>query len=131
MRLKRIFGSRGVILMGHALYACRSVLDICRRNGWHYIFVFKEGRSPSIFTEAQSILDLSDGQWGKMVHGVRKKKECVVGGVRWAKDVPFGAYRTNVVEIHQMVASDDSGAYYGQFMTDLEVNDARRALGVP
>ena len=129
-RLKRIFGRRGVILMGDALYACQSVLDVCRRNGWRYVFVFKEGRSPSIFREAQSVLDLSDGQWGKMVHGVRKKKECVVGGVRWAKDIPFGAYKTNVIEIHQMVASDDSGAYYGQFMTDLEVNDARRALEI-
>ena len=129
-RLKRIFGRRGVILMGDALYACQSVLDVCRRNGWRYVFVFKEGRSPSIFREAQSVLDLPDGQWGKMVHGVRKKKECVVGGVRWAKDIPFGAYKTNVIEIHQMVASDDSGAYYGQFMTDLEVNDARRALEI-
>lgn len=129
-RLKRIFGRRGVILMGDALYACRPVLDICRRNGWHYVFVFKEGRSPSIFGEAQSLLDLAEGQWGRMVRDVRKKKECVVGGVRWAKDVPFGEYKTNVVEIHQMVASDDSGAYYGQFMTDLEVNDARRALEI-
>ena len=54
----------------------------------------------------------------------------MVGGVRWAKGVPFGEHRTNVVEIHQMVASDDSGTCYGQFMTDLEVNDARRALEV-
>ena len=116
--------------MGDALYACQSVLDICDKNGWHYIFVFKEGRSPAIFEEAQSLLDLAEDQWGKMVRGVRAKKQCVVGGVRWAKGVPFGEYRTNVVEIHQMVASDDSGAYYGQFMTDLEVNDARRAFEI-
>ena len=65
-----------------------------------------------------------------MVHNVRKKKECVVGGVRWAKGVPFGRHTTNVVEIHQMTASDDSDTYYGQFMTDLEVNDARRAVEI-
>ena len=65
-----------------------------------------------------------------MVHNVRKKKECVVGGVRWAKGVPFGRHTTNVVEIHQMTASDDSDTYYGQFMTDLAVNDARRAVEI-
>jgi len=129
-RLKRLFGRRGVVIMGDALYACKAGMDICRDNGWHYIFVFKEGRSPAVFKEAQTLLDLAEDQWGKMVGDVRAKRQCVVGGVRWANGVPFGGHVTNVVEIHQMVATEDAGAYYGQFMTDLEVNDARRALEI-
>ena len=129
-RLKRVFGRRGVILMGDALYACQKGMGTCRKNGWHYIFVFKEGRSPSVFKEAQALMGLDRDKWGPMAGNCRDKGRTVVGGVRWANAVPFGDHVANVVECSQLVASDDAGAYYGQFITDLDVNNARRAAEV-
>ena len=129
-RLKRVFGRRGVILMGDALYACQKGMDTCRKNGWHYIFVFKEGRSSSVFKEAQSLMNLDRDKCGPMVGNCRDKGRSVVGGVRWANAVPFGGHGVNVVECSQLQASDDAGTYYGQFMTDLDVNNARRAVEI-
>lgn len=129
-RLRRVFGRRGVILMGDALYACQKGMDTCRKNGWHYIFVFKEGRSSSVFREAQALMGLDRDKWGPMVGNCRDRGRTVVGGVRWANAVPFGDHIANVVECSQLVASDDAGAYYGQFITDLDVNNARRAVEI-
>ena len=129
-RLRRVFGRRGVILMGDALYACQKGMDTCRKNGWHYIFVFKEGRSSSVFREAQALMGLDRDKWGPMVGNCRDRGRTVVGGVRWANAVPFGDHIANVVECSQLVASDDAGAYYGQFITDLDVNNARRAAEI-
>lgn len=127
-RLKRVFGRRCVSVMGDALYACQKGMDACRKNGWHYVFVFKEGRSSAVFKEAQSLMDLDREKWGPMAGNCRDKGRTVVGGVRWANAVPFGGHSVNVVECSQLLASDDAGRYYGQFMTDLDVNDARRAV---
>ena len=129
-RLRRVFGRRGVILMGDALYACQKGMDTCRKNGWHYMFVFKEGRSSSVFREAQALMGLDRDKWGPMVGNCRDRGRTVVGGVRWANAVPFGDHIANVVECSQLVASDDAGAYYGQFITDLDVNNARRAVEI-
>ena len=129
-KLKRVFGRRGVILMGDALYACQKGLDICKANGWHYIFVFKEGRSSSVFKEAQALMDIDQEKWGAMFGNCRDKGKTVVGGVRWANSVPFGEDFVNVVECSQLLAADDAGTYYGQFITNLEINNARRAIEV-
>ena len=129
-RLKRVFGRMGVIIMGDALYACQKGMDACKENGWHYIFVFKEGRSSSVFEEAQSLMNLDREKWGPLVDNCRDKGKTVVGGVRWANKAPFGKHEVNVVECSQLDASDDAGTYYGQFMTDLDVNNARRAVEI-
>ena len=126
-KLRRVFGRRGVVVLGDALYACRKGMDMCRDNGWHYIFVFKEGRSRAVFDEAQKLLNMEQDKWGSLHGNSRVKGRTVVGGVRWANAVPFGDHLVNVVECSQQVASDDAGAYYGQFITDLAVNGARRA----
>ena len=129
-RLRRVFGRRGVIIMGDALYACQRGMDTCRKNGRHYVFVFKEGRSPAVFREAQALMDLDPEKWGPMAGRCRDRGRTVVGGVRWANAVEFGGHSVNVVECSQLLASDDAGTHYGQFMTDLDVNDARRAAEV-
>ena len=127
---KRGGGRRGVIVVGDAPYACEKGMETCRRNGWHYVSVFKEGRSPAVFKEAQPLMNLDSGKWGPMCGNCRDRGKAVVGGVRWANAVEFGKYRVNVVECSQLVASDDAGAYYGQFMTDLDINAARRAVEI-
>lgn len=50
--LKTFFPRTPVCLLLDGLYACREVFDICRRNNWSYIIVFKEGSIPTLFKEA-------------------------------------------------------------------------------
>ena len=129
-KLKRVFGRKGVILMGDALYACQKGMDTCRDNGWHYIFVFKEGRSSSVFKEAQALMNIDQGKYGPIVGNCRDKGKTVVGGVRWANAVLFGEHLCNVVECSQLIAADDMGTYYGQFITDLDITHANRAVEI-
>ena len=75
--------------MGDALYACQKGMDTCRDNGWHYVFVFKEGRSSAVFRVAQSLMDIDREKWGLMVGNCRGKGRTVVGGVRWVIENSF------------------------------------------
>ena len=129
-KLKQVFGRKGVILMGDSLYACNKGVKLCRENGWHYIFVFKEGRSPAVFKEAQTLMNLAPEKWGKMLGNCRDKGKTQVGAVRWVNKVHFGEYLTNVVECNQLLASDDTDQYYGQFMTDLTVINEKHAAEI-
>lgn len=129
-KLKRIFGRRGVILIGDSLYACRKGMDICKKNGWHYIFVFKEGRSPAVFQEAQELMNLAPEKWSEMFDKCRNKGKTIVGSIRWANAIPFGGHSVDVVECSQLIASDGAGVYYGQFVTDLNINNARCAVEI-
>ena len=75
-------------------------------------------------------MDIDQEKWGAMFGNSRDKGKTVVGGVRWANSVPFGEDFVNVVECSQLLAADDAGTYYGQFITNLEINNARRAIEV-
>lgn len=55
-RLKRQFPRTKLCLLMDGLYACSELFAICRRNGWEYIVVFKEGRIPTLYAEAERMI---------------------------------------------------------------------------
>jgi len=57
--LKSHFPQLPILLLADALYACKPVFDICRRNKWHFIFTLKEGSLPALFGEFETLRDLS------------------------------------------------------------------------
>jgi hypothetical protein len=50
--LKRRFPQLRICLPGDSLYACQGAFEICRQNGWSFIAVFKEGRTPDLWRRA-------------------------------------------------------------------------------
>ena len=112
------------MIVGDALYCCGPVIRRCEANDWRYILVFKEGRTPEAFAEAQSLMALDEDGRGPM----RRKGGhgwWTVGSLRWAKAVKLGGSTVNVVECHQEKPAEES--YYGQFATDLDVGTAAAA----
>lgn len=131
-RLKGRFPRLRLCLVGDALYACRAVFALCRRNGWHFVATFKEGRSPAVFAEAGELLRLSPGNAGEYrptcqeSHRRRKGRGTrrTVGSVAWAADVDFGdlggeSFRLTVVRCDEMSPM----RYSGLFVTDLPCAD--------
>jgi hypothetical protein len=57
-RLKRDFPQVRLCLCLDALYANGTVLDVCRKNHWKYLIVFKEGSLPAVWAEYQTLLEL-------------------------------------------------------------------------
>jgi len=57
-KLKKHFSHTRICLLLDGLYACQEVFNICWRNGWNFIMVFKEGSLPSLYEEAVRKMNL-------------------------------------------------------------------------
>ena len=55
-KIKTNYPRLQIILSGDALYANKTVLNICKENGWKYIIRFKEGRIPTLYKEFNKIV---------------------------------------------------------------------------
>ena len=133
-RLKGLFPKQGICIVGDALYCCRPVMDVCRRNKWEFILTFKEGAMPKVYAAVQSEKRRTGGfDWvgAKDPDG----RELTVGVVSWV-DARECAYELGEGEDFRVVTffswdpSEEGGPYCGAFATSLEVTGARRALEV-
>ena len=57
-RLKKDFPQLSLCLLLDSLYANGTVMDICWKNRWRYIIVFKEGSLPALWQEYQTLQEL-------------------------------------------------------------------------
>ena len=55
-KIKKEYPKLKILISGDALYAKKSVLDICRKNGWKYIIRLKEGSIPSLYSEFETVV---------------------------------------------------------------------------
>jgi hypothetical protein len=56
--LKAQFPQTCFCLGGDSLYACGPVFAICTAHKWSFVLTFKEGRTPALWKEFQSLLEL-------------------------------------------------------------------------
>lgn len=54
-RLKKKYPRLEICFSLDSLYACRPVMDLCTKNRWHYITVFKKGSMPDVFDHYERI----------------------------------------------------------------------------
>lgn len=57
--LKKDFPQLPICLSSDSLYGCGRAIEIADRSGWPYVFTFKEGRMPAVWSEFRRLLDLS------------------------------------------------------------------------
>ena len=50
-KIKKQYPKLQILISGDALYANKTVLDICKEYGWKYIIRFKEGAIPTVYDE--------------------------------------------------------------------------------
>ena len=56
--LKRDYPQLQICWLGDALWACGRAFALAEKNGWAFVFTFKEGRLPALWREFQSLLKL-------------------------------------------------------------------------
>ncbi len=56
-KLKKEYPKLKILLSGDALYACKPVMDICKKNEWKYIIRFKEGSIPTLYKEYETVVE--------------------------------------------------------------------------
>ena len=131
-RLKKAFSHQSFCIVGDALYACRPVMDICRRNGWQFVLTFKEGVMPKVYADIQSAKRrCGKYDWLKMKDAAGGEK--TVGVVSWVDGREI-AYENGEGVDFRVVSyccwDSAEGRYDGSFATSFEVKELNRALEI-
>jgi hypothetical protein len=141
-RLKKRFPRLKLCLVGDALYACRTLFEICERNGWRFIATFKEGSWKDVSREVDSLMEMSPENRGRYhPKGWQAHRRDAAGGrvptdgqVRWAGNVDFGARSGRKGGRHRLavVECDEKSPmkYHGRFVTNLSCRDAEDASAI-
>lgn len=56
-KIKKEYPRLKIIIGADALYASKSIIDICKKNGWKYIIRFKEGAIPTLYKEFKTVVE--------------------------------------------------------------------------
>jgi hypothetical protein len=82
--LKASFPQLRLCCIFDSLYACGRAFAVCKENGWHFAATFKEGRTPELWQEFQSLLKLRPEQ--KLTATLPDKTRRVY---RWVEQLPY------------------------------------------
>lgn len=55
-KIKREYPKLKILISGDALYANKSIINICKQNNWKYIIRFKKGSIPSLYEEFETVV---------------------------------------------------------------------------
>jgi len=107
-KLKRLYPQTPFWLLLDALYADQNVMRPSLRNQWNLAITFQDTDMPALWTEAQSLLALSPGQYARILlpqgQGTRE--------IRWINDLEYQGM--NLSAIFQ-VEKDQEGNVIRQF----------------
>lgn len=91
-KLRRDFPQLHVCLSGDSLYCCGRALQLAKDHHCSYVFVFKEGRTPALWREFQTLLD-----------------ECPRNRLEHYPEGPRGGVRQLYRWVHDLSYQDDEG----------------------
>ena len=103
-KIKKEYPRLKIIISGDALYACKSVIDICKKNGWKYIIRFKEGSIPSLYKEFETV--------------VKKGNESTKENYEYVTKLDYEEEKINIIK-----HTDSCTKTEYVYMTDLAITD--------
>ncbi len=110
--LKTAFPQLPVLLLGDALYANKTVFDICRKNRWDYLFTFKRGTLPELFAEFENLKGLSSGNCTENRDGSCRQR------FQWVNDLEHGGHYVNAFDCSE---TTDRERHYFAWVTNLKL----------
>jgi hypothetical protein len=119
-RLKAAFPQLQMVISGDSLYACGTVLSICRQHNWSYVLTFKPGRTPALWKEFQVLLELSPKQ--RMEHRLPDR---TVRWYRWVEALDFQDTQGRLFKVNALLCeetSPDGQKTVFAWVTDLPLN---------
>ena len=111
-RIKKEYPKLNFIITGDALYATAPMLDICKNNGWHYIFNLKKKRLKQVYEEFEADI--------KYMNEAKKDHYFLSCGIKYKNHI-FNVIR---YEEKQLSKGKEKLITFN-YITDLKVNDYR------
>lgn len=83
-QIKKDYPQTPIIITGDSAYGCGTAMQICKEHGWSFVFTFKKGRTPALWSEFEALCELQ---------GNRTQRYNVASGIRqryeWVNNLPF------------------------------------------
>lgn len=105
-KIKKQYPRLKILISGDALYANKTVLDICKEYGWKYIIRFKEGAIPTVYNEFTKI--------------VEKDNECTKKKYEFVTKIDYKDYKINMIRYKEIKNKVETEFVY---MTDLPITN--------
>ncbi|MEG2610610.1 MAG: transposase [Bacilli bacterium] len=103
-KIKKEYPRLKIIIGGDALYAAKSVIDICKENGWKYIIRFKEGKIPTLYKEFEKI--------------VEKENESKKANYEYVTKLDYQEEKVNIIKYQEKEKNIEF-----VYMTDLQISN--------
>ena len=103
-KIKKEYPRLKIEISGDALYANKTVIDICRENGWKYIIRFKEGSIPTLYQEFEKI--------------VKTANESKIENYSYVTGIDYQGEKTNIIKYKE----EKKGTEF-IYMTDLSITN--------
>lgn len=104
-RIKEAFPRLNIVLMMDSLYAAGPIISICRDNHWDYMINFKKGSMPTVYKEAESLMELTPENTQETMWGDRKQIYTYINGIDYEFDNTDtgkkNRLKLNVVKCHE------------------------------
>lgn len=109
-RIKKEYPKLKFIITGDALYATAPMLDICKNNGWHYIFNLKKKRLKQVYEEFEDDI--------KYTNETSKDHYFLSCGIKHKNHI------FNVIRYEEnQISKEEERLITFNYITDLKVND--------
>jgi hypothetical protein len=114
-RLGKDFPRLPICLLGDSLFACAPVFDVAREHSWRFIFTFKEGSIPTVFSEFEKLKTRCPE------NRARREDDEIVQEFSWVNDLEHAGHRVAVMECAEVKKKTGEVTRF-VWITDMEVN---------
>ena len=105
-KIKREYPRLQILISGDALYANKTVLEICKKNNWKYLIGFKEGAIPTLYEEFNTI--------------VKENNESKKVNYKFVTKIDYKDYKINVIGYTETKEGKETEFTY---ITDLPITN--------
>lgn len=112
-KLKQSFPRLPICIVGDGLYPNKAVFNICKQNNWEYIITLKDGNLPSVWEEAESLLQLQ--KENKLEITTYNKKGKAITKHQWVTEINYKSHILNWIKT-------EHGNRKCVFVTSLKIN---------
>ena len=104
--IKKQYPKLKILISGDALYATKTVLDICKEYKWKYMIRFKEGAIPTLYKEFEQV--------------VSRDNESNKAKYEFVTNLDYKDYKINIIRYKEKKNSKETEFTY---MTDLPITN--------
>ena len=105
-KIKKEYPRLRILISGDALYANKTVLEICKKNNWKYLIRYKEGAIPTLYEEFRKI--------------VKENNESKKAKYEFVTQIDYDDYKTNIMRYRETKNGKEREFTY---MTDLPITN--------